>query len=1363
MAVFPARAVTAIEFNASAFTIAENAAPLTVRVVRRGEASGTSTVQFTTSNATARAGVDFTATNGVLEFAPGETIKTFSVALLDDAVLKTNRYFHLQLAGVTGGVLGTQSNATVTLLDDEFPAALDPTFQPGSGADNDIFALALTSDARILAAGQFVNSWGARYLARLLPDGRADAAFTVSSNAPNAPVYAVAVQPDGRVLLGGDFTTLGSVSIPYVARLQSNGLLDTSFTPPAINNSLRALALQPDGKVLIAGRFTTVGGQSRSRIARLNADGSLDPTFDPGTGANDNVRALALQPDGRVLIGGQFTMVAGVTRNFVARLMTDGSLDTSFDPGVGPDDEVRSIAVQPDGKILLGGDFELFDNVARSSVARLNTNGVLDLDFDAGPSENDLVRVVAPGPEGKVWIGGLFSTAGGAERRHLALLGTNGQADAFHPGLFENEVFSVVTQPDGYTLVGGDFTAVSGVPLRRLARLRMGPPPSATLSWQAVNGAADEPGGELTFGVVRANEFASTAQVGFFTADGTAAAGADYVAQSGMLTFEPHESAKLISVSIVNDSWTEGTENFSIVLTNPAAPATLGTITNATLTIRDDDSGFEFAADTFTGSEPAGTAMISVRRGGTGSDTVSVDFLATSGTATAGADFMATNGTLVFLPGDIEKAFTVKINNDGVSEGIETVTLTLTNPSPGTALGPRRNATLQIDDIDSRIEFTYASQPSEPADAVYIYLGRSGVAGVAASVTVTTADGSATAGADYGALNATFTFAPGERSRWFTVPLFNDGLVEGVETFTLSLSAPGPGAALGANSNLLLSIQDNDRGIGFVETNVVTSESFPSVQLTVQRFDDGTNSLSVEYATSDGTARAGVNYVASSGTPTLASSSGTNTIFIPLLDECGLMGTRTFTVALRNPSVSASLGTNSVAVITIEGNDQPGRRDKSFFRLPPPVYIGRAVPRLAVQPDGKVVGGIEFEYEHNGEFVTPVFRLLPNGAIDRSFNGSISPGNSHLITALVLQANGQILAAGWWIVVEQSYYWFYRLRRNGTIDPSFQPPSDYFGLGTGGLTDVSCLALQADGKVLVGRDWAVRFDPVNAGVARLMPDGSPDPSFNPGTGARYVDWRTGVEAIALQTNGGILVGGFFTSFNGVESRGLVRLLPNGALDPTFNTGDGPLDSSGAPAVTLIRVQSDQRIVIAGPFTSVDDTTRTGLARLHENGALDRTFAPIISGGEVRAMILQRNGRIVIGGNFTNVQGQLRAGLARLNSDGSLDTTFDPAPHVYEVAALALQPDDHIVVSSSDGLWRVFGDPLPRIHPIAIANGTTRLRVQSRPGASYTVEISDDLQHWSAFETRVATDCALEFVDSALPRPARYYRILETRP
>jgi uncharacterized delta-60 repeat protein len=201
----------------------------------------------------------------------------------------------------------------------------------------------------------------------------------------------------------------------YVARLNADGSLDTGFNPNA-ETSVQSLAVQADGKVLIGGFFITMGGSTRNYVARLNANGSLDTGFNPN--ANNPVYSVALQADGKGLIGGLFTAVGGAPRNYVARLNTDGTVDTGFNPNA--NNTVFGFAVQADGKVLIAGDFTTMGGVARNRIARVNADGSLDTSFN--PDANSTVTSLAVQADGRVLAGGAFSTMGGSTRNRLSRL-----------------------------------------------------------------------------------------------------------------------------------------------------------------------------------------------------------------------------------------------------------------------------------------------------------------------------------------------------------------------------------------------------------------------------------------------------------------------------------------------------------------------------------------------------------------------------------------------------------------------------------------------------------------------------------------------------------------------------------------------------------------------------------------------------------------------------------------------------------------------------------------------------------------------------------------------------------------------------
>jgi uncharacterized delta-60 repeat protein len=364
---------------------------------------------------------------------------------------------------------------TLPVAADLTPGHVDTGFDPGLGADNEVLAVAVQADGKVLVGGDFTTFNTVTYnrIARLNADGTLDAGFDPGSGADSL-VRAVAVQTDGKVLIGGSFTTFDGVVRARIARLNADGSLDTSFDPGSgADGAVRSVVVQADGKVLIGGEFATVDDTERNGIARLNADGSVDTSFDPGSGASALVYDVAVQSDGKVLVGGGFTTFDGLPRNCIARLNADGSLDTGFDPGTGANNWVDTVALQVDGKVLIGGLFAKFDGTGRNRIARLNADGSLDTGFDPGTGASAVVNAVAVQDDGKVLVGGAFSTLDGVARARIARLNAGGSLDAgFDPGAGANDtLWSVVLQADGKVLVGGDFTTVDGTGRNGIARL----------------------------------------------------------------------------------------------------------------------------------------------------------------------------------------------------------------------------------------------------------------------------------------------------------------------------------------------------------------------------------------------------------------------------------------------------------------------------------------------------------------------------------------------------------------------------------------------------------------------------------------------------------------------------------------------------------------------------------------------------------------------------------------------------------------------------------------------------------------------------------------------------------------------------
>jgi uncharacterized delta-60 repeat protein len=239
-----------------------------------------------------------------------------------------------------------------------------------------------------------------------------------------ARIQAIVVQPDGKIIIGGRFSANGGPVGSYISRLNTNGTLDNSFTRGISGGPITTLALQSDGKILVGGLFSTANGLNRPRLARLNSDGTTDSSFFAGmdvAAGSPIVLTLVVQPDQKVLVGGQFNSVAGQPRSNLARLNPDSSLDNPFDPGVtGVNSLVYSLQLQANGSILVAGIFTGLGGTPRQRLGRLLPDGSVDTAFTSAANLD--VYGLALQADGKVLAGGFFTLLAGQNRGYVGRL-----------------------------------------------------------------------------------------------------------------------------------------------------------------------------------------------------------------------------------------------------------------------------------------------------------------------------------------------------------------------------------------------------------------------------------------------------------------------------------------------------------------------------------------------------------------------------------------------------------------------------------------------------------------------------------------------------------------------------------------------------------------------------------------------------------------------------------------------------------------------------------------------------------------------------------------------------------------------------
>jgi len=348
------------------------------------------------------------------------------------------------------------------------PGRIDATFVPASGTNDAVNVVIPQPDGKVIVAGRFTqaNNVGRNRIARFNFNGSLDNTFDPGTGA-DAEITAAVLQPDGRIVVAGRFTSFNGFMHNRVCRLNANGSVDQSFgLGVGIDNSALALALQSDGRILVGGQFSQVDLTQRFNLARLNTDGSVDFTFDPGNGPNGDVNAIVVQPNGAIIIGGTFISYAGFARGGIARVLANGALDPSFDSGVGTGGNVFALALQHNGQIVLGGRFVQYAGINQTFIARVFSDGSLDPGFS--PVPDDWVQSLAVEPDDRILIGGFFTAINGVGRSRIARLNTNGSVDAaFDPGFGclgsltndATQVRSIAPQLFGRVLAGGVFTS----------------------------------------------------------------------------------------------------------------------------------------------------------------------------------------------------------------------------------------------------------------------------------------------------------------------------------------------------------------------------------------------------------------------------------------------------------------------------------------------------------------------------------------------------------------------------------------------------------------------------------------------------------------------------------------------------------------------------------------------------------------------------------------------------------------------------------------------------------------------------------------------------------------------------------------
>lgn len=1101
-------------------------------------------------------------------------------------------------------------------------------------------------------------------------------------------VLATAVQLDGKIIIAGRFSQVAGVARNNIARLNADGSLDSNFNPNA-NGDISGVILQPDGRIVIAGSFTTLqpngagSATTRNRLARLNGDGSLDTGFD--TNVNNTINTIALQPDGKILLGGIFTVIRGsITRNRIARVNSDGTHDSTFSPGVNAD--VFSIIPEPDGRILIGGAFTTFQSTGAATavtwnyLARVSSTGVLDNSF--APTPNNKVWSLLAQPNGQIIVGGEFSSlqpngaASPTARLSLARINANGTLDAAYAPSPNGIVYGLAQQADGKVIIGGS----SG-----LIRYNENSTSDGTLSASPNGGVYSVVlqqdgrvlvGGTFTsIGGAARNYFArinNQSAVNFLQAPNST-----YVLwtrggtspQLNEVTLEQSTNGGSSWTSLGTPSLVANTGNWQI--TGLSLPA------STLLRARGRATGGYFNASVsphetiagFVNAAPSDITLSSTSIAENNAANATIGTLTTSD-ANTGDVF-----TYALASGGADNAsFTLSGNSLRLTpvadfETKNSCAIRLRSTDAG-GLAFEKNFTITINNANEMPSFTKGADAVHPFGTNTLQT----VNGWATNIN----DGDATVSQSLTFLvsvasgSSLFTTQPAISSAGVLTYLPNG--TAGTATVQVSLrddTTAGGSDLTTAVQTFTITIYPPPPTISSLSPNAGPVTGGNTVTIT------GANFISPATVTFRGVTASNVNVV-SSTTITATAPAGTT-------------------------------GTASVIVTTAAGTNAA---NSLYTYVTAPTLTGVSPPA------GTTAGGTAVTLTGTN-FTTPA---------TVTFNGtsasSVTLVNSTTITAVTpartAGAASVLVSTPGGTNSANSLYTY-------IAPPVITGVSPNTGITYGGTTvtitgtgfaNVSSVAFGGNLATIVSvtpTAITVTTPPRSAGAVSIVctapfVSGTATNAFTynaplPGTVEPLNANIVGsiVLSAVPQSDGKTIITGNFSQVLGAGRNHIVRLLADGQLDTSFHP------NPNAP-VTSVALQRDGKILIGGQFTSLQPngaatpTTRNRLARLNPDGSLDASFDPNAN-ATVNVILPQPDGKILIAGLFNALQPNgaasptTRNRIARLHADGSLDTGFDPDANG-EVKSLLWTDEGKIVL----------GGAFTSLQPNGAASAITRNRI-----------------------------------------------------
>ena len=873
-------------------------------------ASGRSvSVFYSTISGTAAAGVDYTSTDGTLTFAAGVTTQDVEITVAGDTLSEYDEYFYVDLSSAANASIG-DGRGVVTIVDE------DP--EP------------------VVAISNVNVTEG--------DSGTVDAVFTVSlSEASGRTVWVEYAVNDGTAIEGLDYDApTDGQGEGYAIGIQAgatSGQITVAVqgdTLDELNETFSVVLSNPQGATI---------GDATGVATIIDDDASPSVSIGDVTVTEGNSGTVTAQFTVQLTVGsGRTVTVDWATANGTATAGADysaGSGTLSFAAGV----TSRTISVVVDGDALDEANETFYVDLSGPSGASIadgrGVGTITDDDARPGLSIGD-VTVSESGSTADFTVtlsaaSGRTVTVDYATRDGTATAGADYTAAidtlSFSAGQTTRTISVPVTndgrdEPNETFFL--DLSGASNAALTdaegRATITDDDDPPAITIADVTV---AEGNGGttDAVFAVTLSAASNRLVTVDYATAGGTAAAGSDFTATSGTLSFAVGAVRRTIVVQVNGDALDEAHETFVVSLSG-AANASLGD-DNATGTITDDDATPALSIDDTSVVEgSAGTvqADVTVRLSAASGRAVSANYATADGTATAGVDYTSATGTVRFAAGVTEQTVSISVNGDTLDEPDEDLSVVLSAPTAATIGDGSATVTVLNDDAAPSLSIDDArvTEGDSGSVAAVFTVSLSRASGQTVEVDFATSDGTATAPADYTARSGRLSFPAGATTRTVTIQVQGDVVDEATEAFFVTLSSPSNAPIIGGEGTGRITDDDDAPVLSIDDVTVLEGNAGPATaRFTVVLSGISGRPVSVTYATADGTATAPSDYAAAAGTLSFAAGTTSAQIDVTVNGDVQDEAAETFAINLSNPQ-SASIGDGQGTGTITDDDGAPG-------------------------------------------------------------------------------------------------------------------------------------------------------------------------------------------------------------------------------------------------------------------------------------------------------------------------------------------------------------------------------------------------------------------------------------------------------